>query len=196
MAGNAATSNLEGFVYVAMNAVSKASLTFAGQNMGAKKYKNIKLVLFQTVMCAAVIGMVSAGIILLFKDFFIGLYVSDEGITAQAYAMSLEAAKNRLYYIIPIYFLCGIMEAYCGVIRGMGKSTITMIFSLIGVCLLRIVWLQTVFKYIIPTPAGVYLSYPVSWLLVISLYAIYFIWYYRRLFRQSGINEYVDRLSV
>ena len=195
MAGNAAASNLEGFVYIAMNSVSKASLTFAGQNMGAKKYRNIKLILLQTTVCAAVIGLVMAGAILLFKEFFVGLYVSDEGISAEAYALSVDAAITRLYYILPVYFLCGIMEAFCGVIRGMGKSTVTMVFSLIGVCLLRIVWLETVFKYLLHTPEGVYLSYPVSWIVVITMDISYFVWFYRRLRREKTMEEYIDRLK-
>ena len=195
MAGNAATSNLEGFVYVAMNSVSKASLNFAGQNMGAKKYKNIKLVLMQTTVCAAVIGIASAGVVLLFKDFFVGLYVSSDGIGAEAYEQSVNAALIRMFYILPVYFLCGIMEAFCGVIRGMGKSTVTMIFSLVGACALRILWLETVFKYLIPTPEGVYLSYPVSWCVVILLDVIYFVWYYRKLTRESVIDKYIDRLE-
>ena len=196
MAGNAAASNLEGFVYIAMNSVSKASLTFAGQNMGAKKYKNIKLVLLQTIACATAIGVIMAVVILVFREFFVGLYVSDKDITAEAYALSVDAAITRLFYIIPIYFLCGIMEAFCGVIRGMGKSTVTMIFSLIGVCALRMVWLETVFKYLIPTPAGIYLSYPVSWIVVITFDVIYFVWFYRRLRRRKPAEDYIDRLEI
>ena len=196
MAGNAAAANLEGFVYVAMNAVSKASLNFAGQNMGAKKYKNIKLVMFQTVACAAVIGLISGAVILLFRDFFVGLYVSSDGITAEAYAQSVNAAMTRLFYILPFYFLCGIMEALCGVIRGMGKSTITMIFSLIGACALRIVWIETVFKYLMPTIEGIYVSYPVSWLLVILFDVVYFVFFYRKLRRKKHVNEYIDRLKA
>ncbi|MBQ8850323.1 MAG: MATE family efflux transporter [Clostridia bacterium] len=196
MAGNAAAANLEGFVYVAMNAVYKAALTFAGQNMGAKKYKNIKLVAFQTVACTAVIGLASGALILLFREFFVGLYVSSDGITPEAYAVSHDTAMTRLFYILPVYFLCGVMEALCGVIRGMGKSTISMVFSLVGACALRIVWIQTVFRYIMPTIEGIYISYPVSWLLVIALDIIYLIFYYRKLTRQKHVDEYIDRLKV
>ncbi len=196
MAGNAAAANLEGFVYVAMNAVSKASLNFAGQNMGAKKYKNIKLVMLQTVACATVIGLISGAVILLFRDFFVGLYLSSDGITAEAYAQSVNAAMTRLFYILPFYFLCGIMEALCGIIRGMGKSTITMVFSLIGACALRIVWIETVFKYLMPTIEGIYISYPISWLLVILFDVVYFVFYYRKLRREEHLNEYIDRLKA
>ena len=195
MAGSAAAANLEGFVYTAMNAVYKASLTFAGQNMGAKKYNNIKLILLQTITCASVIGLLCGAVVILFRNFFVGLYVTPDGITEEVYRQSVNAAMTRIWCILPVYFLCGIMESFCGVLRGMGKSTATMIFSLIGACALRVLWIETVFKYLMPIPEGIYLSYPVSWVVVILLDLIYFIWYYRKLRREKPLNEYVDRLK-
>ena len=181
MAGNAAGSNLEGFVYIAMNSVYKAALNFSGQNMGAKKYKNIKIILLQTVLCAAVIGIFMGGIVLLFRDVFVGFYITPDGTTEEAYRITLNAAMERLFCIMPFYFMCGIMEALCGIIRGMGKSTTTMIFSLVGACAFRIIWVETVFKHFITTPSGIFMSYPLSWLIVIILDVVYFIYLYRRL---------------
>ena len=97
----------DGFVYIAMNAVYHAALTFVGQNMGAKKYKNIKKITVLCAICATVIGLSMAGVILLFKEFFVGLYISGNAAVA-------EAAYVRFYYIMSVYFLCGIMEVLCG----------------------------------------------------------------------------------
>lgn len=41
MAGNAASANIEGFVYNAMNAVYQTNLSFTSQNIGGKKFKNL-----------------------------------------------------------------------------------------------------------------------------------------------------------
>ena len=38
MAGNTASSNVEGFVYTAMNAVYQTNLSFTSQNFGAGNY--------------------------------------------------------------------------------------------------------------------------------------------------------------
>ena len=195
MAGNAAAANLEGFVYTAMNSVYKAALTFAGQNMGAKKYKNIKIITYQTIACATVIGLVSGGLIVLFRDFFVGLYVTGEGISQEAYELSFNTAVTRIFYILPVYFLCGIMDSLCGIIRGMGKSTVSMIFSLVGACALRVVWIETVFKYLFHTVESIYLSYPVSWILVISFSLTYFIYYYRKLRKEEKLDAYMDRIK-
>ena len=196
MAGNAAAANIEGFCYVAMNAVYRAALTFTGQNYGAKKYKNIKTIALQTVGCATVIGLFVAVVSLLFKDFLLGLYISGEGLTPEAFETTFNAGLKRFYYILPLYFMCGIMEALCGVMRGMGKSTATMIFSLVGACGLRIFWIQVVFKYLIPTIEGVYISYPISWFLVISLNAIYVFYFYRRLMRDAHKEVFFDKIRT
>ncbi len=196
MAGNAAAANIEGFVYIAMNAVYRASLTFAGQNMGARKYKNIKLITIQCGFCAAVIGIVCAAVVLLFREPLVGLYVSSEGITPEAYAESINTAMTRMFTILPFYFLCGVMESMCGVLRGMGKSTVTMIFSLLGACALRIVWIETVFKFLLHSPFGVFVSYPISHAAVIVLDVIYFIIIYRKLRKEQNVNEYIDRLRA
>ena len=112
MAGNSAAANLEGFCYVAMNAVYRAAVTFSGQNMGAKKYKNIKLIAIQTTLCAAVIGIVAAVFILVFRNVLIGLYVSSDNITEAQYLESINAAMKRIFCILPLYFLCGVMESH------------------------------------------------------------------------------------
>ena len=41
MAGNTAAANIEGFVYVAMNAMYQSAISFTGQNMGARKYRRV-----------------------------------------------------------------------------------------------------------------------------------------------------------
>ena len=154
MSGAAAASNIEGFVYVALNAFYHASLTFVGQNMGAKKYVNIKKVVSCSVFTVIGFGIVLQGAILLFSRQFIGLYATGEE--------AVNAGMEKLFINLSLYFLCGIMEVFSGALRGMGRSITSMLVSLSGACLFRIVWLETVFK-IFNTPACIYISYPCSW---------------------------------
>ncbi len=181
MAGNAAGANIEGFVYIAMNAVYHAALTFVGQNMGAKKYHNIKKITLLCAVCVAVIGLGMSGFFFLFREFFVGLYVSGEGAAREA---MMEAAFRRMFYIMMPYFLCGIMEVLCGTMRGMGKSISAMVISLLGACVFRILWLETLFK-MFPAIECVYLSYAISWTLTIMAYIICLVIYYRRLVRPA-----------
>ncbi len=179
MAGNTAAGNLEGFVYIAMNAVYQASLTFVGQNVGAKKYANIKKITLCSALCVTVIGLGTGGIFLLFRHFFVGLYAPDNPAVT-------EIAIRRLFSILPCYFLCGVMEVLGGAIRGMGKSVTTMIVSLLGACVFRILWIKTIFVRF-PTIECIYLSYPISWLLVIAANLVFLVIYYKRLLRDPNL---------
>ena len=180
MAGNSAASNLEGFVYIAMHASYDAALTFVGQNVGAKKYDNIKKVTRLSVLCATVIGLGMALIFLLLKTPLVGLYVNNNEAVA-------SVAYRRMFMYLPFYFMCGVMETLGGVIRGMGKSITTMVNSLFGACVVRIVWIHTVFR-IFPTIECVYISYPVSWGIVIALNLVFTVIYYKRLVKTQSLN--------
>jgi Na+-driven multidrug efflux pump len=53
------------------------------------------------------------------------------------------------------------MESATAVLRGLGKSLESAIITLIGACLLRILWLVTVFEWVF-TLECLYLIYPIS----------------------------------
>ena len=73
---------------------------------------------------------------------------------------------KTMTYIILFYFLCGMMDVMVGGLRGIGSSIIPMIVSLIGVCVLRIAWIYSVFKKY-QTLDALYVSYPISWLMTL-----------------------------
>lgn len=62
------------------------------------------------------------------------------------------------------YFLCGLMDDCSGVLRGLGKSLLSTVISLVGSCLLRVVWLLTVFP-LSQTLQTIFICYPITWLL-------------------------------
>ncbi len=171
MSGNAAAANLEGFVYVTMNAFHQTALNFVGQNMGARKYDRLGKILFQCLASVATVGLVAGGLVYLFGEPLLGIYINDS-LDAIGYGL------NRLLFICLPYFLCGLMDVTTGAIRGMGASLVPMIITVAGVCVMRIVWIYTVFA--IPeyhTLDVLYASYPISWVLtfvaeVIAFFAI------------------------
>ncbi|MCD7739557.1 MAG: hypothetical protein LUH58_11090 [Lachnospiraceae bacterium] len=85
----------------------------------------------------------------------------------------------RLHYICRIYFLCGIMDVFVGLMRGMGYAVTPMIVSLTGACLLRIVWILTVFRFF-GTLESLYLSYSVTWIVTATVHCICFIRAYKK----------------
>ncbi len=176
VAGSAATANLEGFVYIAMNAIYHVSLTFIGQNVGARKYKNIKRLTLYGAVIVTVLGLGSGLLVVLFREPLVGLYVSHEA--------AVEAAMARMWIILPTYFICGLMEVFCGTLRALDRSVTAMIISLCGACGLRILWIQTVFK-LFPTPESIFISYPVSWALTAGTHLIFVVIATRKLIKRS-----------
>ena len=157
---NAAVSNLNGFIYTATNSVSQASVAFTSQNVGAGKYDRVKKVMYNCYALTGIVALVLSFFLLLFNKPLLALYgISDgEGLAKVAY----DAAMVKIKYETLMYFLLSIMEVGCGVIRGLGKSLTSTIVTLIGACLLRVVWILTIFERFQTLPS-IYLSYPVSW---------------------------------
>ena len=160
--GNAAAANIEGFVYTAMNAVSQGVITFTSQNMGAKKPRRVKPVLYNGILLAILIGVVMSGIVLSLKTPLLALYGIVEGAEGSIESLAMQAATTRIIYIVVPYFLCGLMEVTTGVLRGLGKSLVATFISLVGVCLLRIVWMFMVFPLFMNLET-IFLCYPITW---------------------------------
>ena len=154
VAGNGVASNIEGFVYTAMNAQHQADMTFASQNYGAGKPDRVRKTLWCCLGTVTVIGLVMGLSFYALGKPLMSLYNSDERVIANGLI--------RMGVILPTYFLCGQMDVMVGQLRGIGYSVMPMIVSLTGACLLRIVWILTVFaaNHDLVT---LYLSYPVSW---------------------------------
>lgn len=177
MAGSAASSNIEGFVYIAMNSIYHVALTFIGQNVGARKFKNIRRLTAYSSAIVAVVGIGCAVILMIFRYPLIGLYVDDPA--------SVEAGITRFMIIIPTYFLCGLMDVFCGTLRALDRSVTAMVISLCGACGLRILWIETIFR-LHATPISIYVSYPVSWALTAACHLIFTIIAARKLLHEKN----------
>ncbi len=182
MSGNAAAGNLEGFVYVAMNAFQQAALNFMGQNKGALKYDRMKRVLWLNMACVAVVGGVLGGLLYVFGRPLLGMYITSS-------PSAIEAGMVRLLYVGLPYALCGMQEIATGSIRGMGYSIGPLIASVVGVCAFRIVWVAAVFPQItdpLSKAVSLYISYPISWVLTLAAALAMFYFYFNRSVRRSA----------
>ena len=154
MAGSTAASNIENFVYTAMNALYQTALSFTGQNVGGGKYKRIGKIMRICVLDVTAIGILLGGGAYLCGSTLLSIYTSDPQV--------IQYGLERMMFVCLPYFLCGIMDTLVGSLRGMGYSIMPMIVSLTGACVLRIVWIMTIFR-MNPTLSTLFLSYPVSW---------------------------------
>lgn len=157
IAGNGASANIEGFVYTSMNAVSQASVNYVGQNLGAHRFDRIRKSLGVCLGLVTVLGITMGGLAFLFSEQLLGFYITDS-------AEAIAFGQLRMLWICAPYFVCGLMDVVTGALRGLGKSLLPMLVSILGVCVLRIFWIYTVFQ--IPqyhTPDCLYASYIISW---------------------------------
>ena len=163
VAGNSAASNLEGFIYTGMNAFAQAAVTFTSQNVGARRYDNLDRVMRNCLLCVTVAGLFLGCGAYFGGEVLLHFYSTDEAVVA--------AGLSRMQIICTAYFLCGIMDTLASCLRGRGYSVIPMIVSLVGSCLLRLVWIATIFRMFRST-GTLYISYPISWALTAGVHLI------------------------
>jgi Na+-driven multidrug efflux pump len=165
-AGNTAASNLDGYTYTVMNCFATSALTFTGQHVGANKYQRLKKALAWHYTLAVAAGLLIGGFMYIFAEPLIGIFSPGNASVA-------EIGKIRLGIIGLTYFLCGIMETGCSVMRGFGKSLAPTLISLLGSCALRIVWIFAVFyPFFSDNIAMLYISYPITWTVTAAVHLI------------------------
>ena len=169
MAGNAAASNIEGFIYVSMNAFHHTCLSFTSQNYGAKNFERIKRVLITCLVMVSGIGFLLGVAAYVFGPNLLSIYANSSDAKAV-----IEYGMIRMGIIMFTYFTCGMMDVMVGAIRGLGYSLMPTIVSLCGACLFRIIWIYTAFRSI-RTLTCLYISYPISWVLTFSVHLICFL---------------------
>lgn len=181
MSGNAAAANIEGFVYVVLNAFHQTALNFIGQNAGAGQYKRVYKILWLCLGSVAVAGFSASMLAYSLGPTLLSIYITDS-------AEAITYGMIRMSFICVPYFLCGLMDVSTGALRGLGASVSPMIISVLGICGLRIGWIATVFQ--IPqfhTPHCLYFSYIVSWVVTFLCQLVAFLLLCRRRVRQQAL---------
>lgn len=174
VAGNSAAANIEGFVYVAMNAFHQAAISFTGQNVGAARYERVNKILICAEFCVIVTGVLLGNLAVFLGHPLLGMYTSSHTV--------IEAGMKRLRVIARTYALCGMMDVMVGSLRGLGYSVMPMLVSLVGACGLRLLWIFTFFRQTpFHTTTSLYMTYPVSWIITFSAHVVCFLIVRRKL---------------
>ncbi len=174
MSGNAAAGNIEGFIFVTLNAFHQTVLNFIGQNMGAKQYKRAKKILFICLASVLIVGLCMTSAVYFMGSKLLSIYITDS-------AEAIKWGMIRLGCLCIPYCLCGMMDVSTGALRGMGASVAPMIISVLGVCGIRIGWIYTIFQ--VPqfhTPQCLYYSYAFSWTVTFIIQMIVFFVVFRK----------------
>lgn len=167
MAGIAAGSNYDSYIYTCTNAFAQTTMTFTSQNVGAEKYENVSKIYGRCLLLTCVVagGLSCIGYVL--RSQIVGIF-SD---VPEVIAIGAE----RMQLIMPFYITCSLQDVAAGQIRGFGRSTEPMLVSLIGTCGVRLLWIF-VFLPMNRTLMNLFIAYPLSWAITFiaqaALYAV------------------------
>ena len=170
MAGYTAANNILGFLYVSVNAVTQACMSFTSQNYSVGKQKRMDRVLLDCMILSAGTASVLGVGAYVFGSQLLGIYTSDQEV--------IRCGLEILSITTVPYFLCGIMDLIPGALRGMGHSAVPMVLSVIGTVGTRVLWIYVFF----PQHRSLYflfISYPGSWIATIIMQAVCF-WFVRK----------------
>ena len=182
MAGYTAANNILSFLYMAANAITQACMSFTSQNYGARKPKRMDRVLIDGLILQVVFCLTLGVLAYVFGDQVSSIYTDDPNV--------IKCSVEIIALTTVPYFLCGFMDTFPGVLRGMGRSTVPMILCLIGTVGVRILWIYCFFPHN-RTLGYLFVSYPVSWIATILMQLIYYFVIRKEVHRElNAFSEY------
>lgn len=176
MAGYTAANNILGFLYMSVNSITQACMSFTSQNYGVGKLKRMDKVLRDCAILSISIAAVLGGLAYSFGPQILTVYTSDPKV--------INCGMEILAYTSITYFLCGIMDLFPGALRGMGYSAVPMVLSVIGTVGTRIVWVFGIFPNH-RSLSVLFVSYPVSWIITIVLQVVCFYFVRKRVHQKE-----------
>lgn len=171
MAGVGVAQKVDRFINMPCQAIGLAATTFVSQNIGARKKERIR----KGVVICLTIGLISialtGGVIYLAAPNLMYLFNRDP--------LVIEYGAAMMRTLAPLYFLCLITQVASGILRGFGYSKQVTIFSLMGMVVIRQIFLAVAMP-IWSSPYIIYAGYPVGWLFDALNNTLFVAFLYRR----------------
>ena len=161
-----AWGRLDGFQWMILNAFGISITTFVGQNFGAMKFDRVKKGVRECLLMAFASAALCSGLLLLFGRSLYHLFANDEVV--------IEKGMEILRLIAPFYVTYTCVEILSGAMRGAGETVVPTLFTLCGICVLRLVWLLG-FVSRNPSIPLTMLSYPMTWIITSCLFIVYYL---------------------
>ena len=180
MAGYTAANNVLSFLYMGANSITQACMSFTSQNYGARKPKRMDKVLVDGLILQVVICLTLGVLAYVFGNQVSNIYTDDPNV--------IKCSVEILALTTVPYFLCGFMDTFPGVLRGMGRSTVPMILCLLGTVGVRILWIYCFFPHN-RTLGYLFVSYPVSWIATIVMQLIYYIFIRKEVHKELNVSS-------
>ena len=175
-----ASSKVDSLYWAIIQAFGVAITAFVGQNFGAGKYDRMRRSVRVAMKIAMGVTVTLSLIILLFGKYCLMLFTDDPGV--------IRYGVQIFSYFTPFYFIWTFIEILSNTFRGAGDAVLPMLISMVGICGVRILWVELVAPHI-GTLRGLCMCYALSWLVT----AVAFIVYYRR---SHWLQKCIDRLET
>ena len=156
VAGSSAALNYEFFAYFPVVAFGQAAVTFSSQNFGAGQYDRCRKIFRQTMLLSLVCAEVMGLGFVFGKELFVRFFTAEADVAEFAYI--------RMCTLLPFYFLVPLYEVGGAALRGIGHSLAPAVLTVLGTCVLRLIWVFTVCR-IWPDYRVLMLVYPITWAL-------------------------------
>lgn len=179
-AGWAAYNKVDLFYWMILSSYGAATMTFVGQNYGAKKVKRVLKTSHSAMLISLVTGTIMLVVLVNYAEGLMSIFTKDMAV--------VEAGSSMLYFMAPMYIIYIFMEIPSGVLRGLGYTFWPMTFDLFAMIGLRIPWLL----FIVPahhTVNTVLLSYPVAIVIAIVLVDIYYLKIMKKVKRELAESD-------
>lgn len=159
-AGAAAAMNFEYITYYMITAFTQTATTFTSQNQAAGKHARCRHILKQSMLLALIFSAAISTPITIFCGPASSFFSHDPEVIA--------ASCQRIQIILLLTPICSLYEIPAGFLRGYGRSLLPAVETILGTCMVRILWIFTGFQYF-HTLQMLYIIFPVSWVITIVL---------------------------
>lgn len=169
-----AYGKLDAIFWMVSGAIGISITTFVGQNYGARKYDRVHKSVRICLGIDSIISLILIVFLMLFRVPLFRLFTQDPAV--------IRIGSDMLALITPCYIFFVFIEVLAGALRGMGDVMIPTLITLLGVCVLRLIWIAVVLQ-ISPTVNAIIYSYPVTWIATAVLFIIYYLYKKKRILK-------------
>lgn len=159
IAGNSASTSIEGIFNSIPHAFGSTTVVFAGQNLGAGKPQRSKQVLNQCLAIGCSIGVVLGISIYASGDFWLSLFLPDD-------PAGIEYGRIRMFFVLLFMSVSCAKGIYSAGLQSCGYVMYTTLSSIIGVFGFRLFWMWCIYPHF-PTFHTLMACFLVSWFLVL-----------------------------
>ena len=160
---------MDGLFWMTISSFAIALTTFVGQNYGAGKYDRVRKGIKDTMVMATISTIAICSVLFIFAEFLFSLFTKDTAV--------IQIGARMVHFLMPTYIIYIYIELLSGGLRAMGDTFIPMLISCGGVCGIRFFWTLFVCP-LYPSIEMLELNFPVSWIVTLLLFVIYY--YVRR----------------